>query len=79
MKKLLFLVIVTINLQAQVDSPDSLQKALEKAPTEEARVDLINKLSHFYSQFSLESAEQLAQEALERAEAIDYQKLSLLQ
>jgi tetratricopeptide (TPR) repeat protein len=74
MKKLLFLVIVTINLQAQVDSPDSLQKALEKAPTEEARVDLINKLSHFYSQFSLESAEQLAQEALERAEAIDYQK-----
>ena len=74
MKKLLFLVIITFNLEAQVDSPDSLQKELENAPTEEARVDLINKLSHFYSQFSLESAEQLAQEALERAEAIDYQK-----
>jgi len=74
MKKLLFLVIITTNLRAQVDSPDSLQKELEKAPTEEARIDLMNKLSHLYSQLSLESAEQLAHEALERAEAIDYQK-----
>ena len=74
MKKIIFLVIITTNLQAQVDSPDSLQKELEKAPTEEARIDLMNKLSHLYSQLSLESAEQLAQEALERAEAIDYQK-----
>ena len=74
MKKFLFLVIITTNLQAQVDTPESLQKELEKAPTEEARVDLMNKLSHLYSQLSLESAEQLAHEALERAEAIDYQK-----
>jgi len=74
MKKFLFLVMLTTNLQAQVDTPESLQKELEKAPTEEARVDLMNKLSHLYSQLSLESAEQLAHEALERAEAIDYQK-----
>ena len=73
MKKILFLVIITTNLQAQVDTPESLQKELEKAPTEEARIDLMNKLSHLYSQLSLESAEQFAQEALERAESIDYQ------
>jgi len=76
MKKLLFLVVIiaATNLQAQVDTPESLQKELEKAPTETARIDLLNKLSHQYSQLSLETAEQFAHEALDRAKAIDYQK-----
>jgi tetratricopeptide (TPR) repeat protein len=74
MKKLLFLVLITTNLCAQVDTPESLQKELETAPSEEARIDLLNKLSHLYSQLSLESAEQFAHEALNRAKAIDYKK-----
>src|SRR6187549_2663668 len=74
MKKLLFLMIITTRLQAQVDTLAMLQKELENAPTEETRIDLLNKLSHFYSQWSLEASERFAGEAIERAQRIDYEK-----
>ena len=74
MKKLLFLIIVTTHVQAQVDTLEALQRELVKASTEEARIDLLNKLSHFYSQYSLESSEGFAHQALQQAEKIDYKR-----
>src|SRR5262245_45224954 len=74
MKKLLFLMIITSRLQAQLDTLATPHNDLEQASTEEAKIDQLNKLSHFYSQYSLESSERFAHEALEKADKINYLK-----
>jgi tetratricopeptide (TPR) repeat protein len=74
MKGLVFLLLITVSAAAQVDTPETLQVALEKASSPLERIDLLNRLSHAYSQLSLENAEQFANDALENALNLDYQK-----
>lgn len=73
-KALLCLLMITFTAWGQSESPETLQVALEKAQSLKERIDLLNKLSHAYSQLSLESAEQFAEDALERSVDINYQK-----
>jgi tetratricopeptide (TPR) repeat protein len=61
-------------VKAQVDTLEFLQRQLEKSRTQEERIDLLNRISRTYSSVSLSSAEQFANDALQLATAIDYQK-----
>jgi tetratricopeptide (TPR) repeat protein len=74
MKGLVFLFLITFSAAAQVDTPESLQVALEKSRSPQERIDLLNRLSHAYTQLSLENAEQFAKDALESATRLGYQK-----
>ncbi|HEY3401768.1 MAG TPA: tetratricopeptide repeat protein [Ohtaekwangia sp.] len=74
MKGLLWLLLMATTAVAQVDSVELLRKELEITESAEGRIDLLNRISHFYSQLSLENAEQFAFEALQEASRIDYQK-----
>jgi tetratricopeptide (TPR) repeat protein len=74
MKGLVFLFLISFSALAQVDTPETLQIALEKASSPRDRVDLLNRLSHVYTQLSLENAEQFANDALQSARQLDYQK-----
>ncbi|HTF20198.1 MAG TPA: tetratricopeptide repeat protein [Chryseolinea sp.] len=74
MKAVLCLLIISADLFGQNDALDSLQKQLDVAPTIEARIDLLNNLSHKYSSLSLTKSEQLAKEALALAQPIGYGK-----
>jgi hypothetical protein len=53
MKGLLFLLLITVSVTAQEESPEVLQQELEKAKSVIQRIDLLNKLAHAYSQISL--------------------------
>lgn len=74
MKGLVFLFLITFSAAAQVDTPESLQVELEKATSAHERIDLLNRLSHAYTQLSLENAEQFANDALNSSQKLDYQK-----
>ena len=74
MRALLCLLFISIELFGQTDELDSLQHQLAAAPTVEARIDLLNKLSLAYSTLSLIRSEQLAKEALALAQPIGYAK-----
>jgi len=74
MKGICWLLLIATSAMAQVDSLESLQVKLETANTAEERIDALNQLAHFYSQLSLETAEQFANEALDAATRIDYYK-----
>jgi tetratricopeptide (TPR) repeat protein len=74
MKGLVFLFLIAFSASAQVDTPETLQVALEKAASPQERIDLLNRLSHVYTQLSLENAEQFANDALESAKKIAYKK-----
>src|SRR5688572_22750188 len=49
MKGLLWLLLIATTAVAQVDSVELLRKELEITESAEGRVDLLNKISHFYS------------------------------
>src|SRR5262245_22706809 len=72
MKAILCLLLISAEVVGQSYSVDSLQRKLALAPTVEARVDLLNKLSHTYSTLSIARAEQLANEALGLATPLGY-------
>lgn len=72
MKVILFLLLISANVFGQNDALDSLQRQLADAPSVEARIDVLNELSHKYSAISLTKSEQLAKEALALAQPIGY-------
>jgi tetratricopeptide (TPR) repeat protein len=76
MKRLLLtlvlaLLIFRVDAQALIDS---LQQQLPLAKSVEARIDILNSLSHAYTQYSLNRSEELAREALALGQENDYQK-----
>jgi len=75
MKRLLTLalIILIFRLNAQV-LIDSLQQQLPLAKSVEERIDILNNLSHAYTQYSLTRSEELAREALALAHDHGYQK-----
>jgi tetratricopeptide (TPR) repeat protein len=75
MKRLLPLVLtlLILRLDAQV-LIDSLQQQLPLAKSAEGRIDILNNLSHAYTQYSLSRSEELAREALALAQENGYQK-----
>lgn len=64
---------VIFRLDAQV-LIDSLQQQLPLARSAHERIDILNQLSHAYTQVSLSRSEELAQKALVSAQEIDYEK-----
>jgi len=68
------LAFVTSTAIAQTDTLESLQRALEKPLTAEERIDLLNRMSRAYSEVSLSTAEQFANEALQLSQPGNYRK-----
>lgn len=58
--------------KAQDSELESLQHTLKSEHTVEQRIDILNRLSHLYTQSSLNMAEQVANEALENAIKVNY-------
>lgn len=73
MKSLIVFLIFTPSVFAQAPI-DSLYEELSKVKLPEDRVDILNNLSHTYTQLSLDHAEEFANEALELAQANNYQR-----
>lgn len=69
---MLLTVCIAFAVRAQVSELESIQHALKGEITAEQRVDMLNKLSHVYTQTSLNMAETVANEAIEKATAINY-------
>lgn len=73
MKSLIVLLFVTTSVLAQAPI-DSLYEELAKVKSPEDRVDILNILSHTYTQLSLDHAEKFANQALNLALSLGYQK-----
>ncbi|MBL0740653.1 tetratricopeptide repeat protein [Chryseolinea lacunae] len=67
-------VFLTSTAMAQVDTLEFLQRQLAKPLKMEERIDLLNRLSRAYSEISLSSAEQFANEAMRLSVSIHYPK-----
>lgn len=73
MKSLISLLFVATSVLAQAPI-DSLYEELSKVKSTKDRVDILNVLSHTYTQLSLDHAEEFANQALNLALSTGYQK-----
>jgi tetratricopeptide (TPR) repeat protein len=74
MRIVVVLLLFSISARGQVDSLDYFQQRLAQAKNGYERVDILNRISHIYSQLSLSSSDVYAAEALELAQSMNYQK-----
>ncbi|HTJ49328.1 MAG TPA: tetratricopeptide repeat protein [Cyclobacteriaceae bacterium] len=70
----LVLLLFSLSVCGQDKLIDSLQLELQKEPSAELEIDLLNKISQAYTRLSLPMAQQFADDALEKAISINYQK-----
>jgi tetratricopeptide (TPR) repeat protein len=74
MRIAVLLLLFATTTYGQVDSLDYFQARLAQAKDGYERVDILNRISHIYSQLSLSSTDLYVTEALELAQSINYQK-----
>lgn len=74
MKSLFILLVFSTSAFARLAPIDSLRNELSQATSIEKRIDILNAMSHAYTQLSLDHAEQLANEALGMALEAGYEK-----
>lgn len=71
---LIILLFASVDVWAQVEVLDSLQKEFVETNTEEKKIDILNRRAYLYLKISLEKMEADAEEALHRANSIQYKK-----